>query len=316
MNGWQGRARSAARCGTRACGRVPDSWRAPRPVRRRVGATSRFRSGTSNRNTFASRLFARGVSRVVDGPGPGPRRRRRVARRLQHRLVSLYVQGKSRYDTRAGSSFVFQDTKLSCVFALRVDRMRFHPFRSLRANRRRKGSVRLIAAPRREARTRRRPARARGSRRAHRRACTRRRRPRSRRRPRGAPRGGGGHRVLHLAVWVRRVGGAEAQVPHFAPQHDDERAREEQQDLHAQQEPGRAVVVRVGEDAILYREDEGGGGGAREGQRGDGRGCPRENPRRRRGAPELNASSEALPRWCLGRFAHVPLPDRFASPTG
>lgn len=128
--------------------------------------------------------------------------------------------------------------------------------------------------------------------------------------------GGGGHRVLHLAVWVRRVGGAEAQVPHFAPQHDDERAREEQQDLHAQQEPGRAVVVRVGEDAILYREDEGGGGGAREGQRGDGRGCPRENPRRRRGAPELNASSEALPRWCLGRFAHVPLPDRFASPTG
>ena len=85
--------------------------------RRRV-----LRSGTSNRNTFASRLFARGVSRVVDGPGPGPRRRRRIARRLQHRLVSLYVQGKSRYDTRAGFSFVFQDTKLSCVFASRVAR--------------------------------------------------------------------------------------------------------------------------------------------------------------------------------------------------
>ena len=210
--------------------------------------------------------------------------------------------------------------RVSCVSSLRasrIDRMRVDPRRKARTNLPTSGA--FTAAPRREARRRRRPARARGSRRARLGACTRRRRPRSRRRPRGAPRGGGGRRILHLAVGVRRIGGAEAQVPHLAPRHDDQRAREEQQDLHAQQEPGRAVVVRVGEDPILFRWDESvvrvrESGKERERVREATRVRPREIASGLCRASRRNGGNSAA---CLGKIrGHVPLPDRFASPTG
>lgn len=63
--------------------------------------------------------------------------------------------------------------------------------------------------------------------------------------------GRGGHRVFHLAVRVRRFSCAEAEIPHFAPKQKHQRPAQEKQNLHAQQEPWCAVVMRVGENSIL-----------------------------------------------------------------
>lgn len=85
--------------------------------RRRV-----FRSGTSNRNTFASRLFcARSFSRRRRARARAPPSTTRRASSPTSSRLSLCTRQKPLRHAR-GIFFLFQDTKLSCVFASRVAR--------------------------------------------------------------------------------------------------------------------------------------------------------------------------------------------------
>ena len=93
-----------------------DSWRAPRRARRRVGATSRFRFGTSNRDTRVRRDDASN--------------KHRTSSRLSSCTKALTVRVKSWVPPRVSC--------VSCVSSLRasrIDRTRVVPQRKARTNR-------------------------------------------------------------------------------------------------------------------------------------------------------------------------------------
>lgn len=100
----------------------PDSWRAPRRARRRVGATSRFRFGTSNRHTrrrrddasnehrTSSRLSSCTKALTVRAPRDGSHRAcrpcRRFARRVSIGCESSRGEKRERIFRRRGRSLL------------------------------------------------------------------------------------------------------------------------------------------------------------------------------------------------------------------
>ena len=193
MNGWYGRARSAARYGTRAlCSAVIRG--APRRARRRVGATSRFRFGTSNRDTRVRRDDASN--------------KHRISSRLSSCTKALTVRVKSWVPPRVSC--------VSCVSSRLARRVRIGrasrpaaksanesnlptsgAFIVLRRGGRHVGAA---ALPERGVPV----GHAVG-------LVTRRRRPRSRRRPRG--RHGGGGAGIASSIWPSGVRGTAAPKP-------------------------------------------------------------------------------------------------------